>query len=63
MNFNMKELVDIDAISIIDISGKVITPQFDLISKTIDVSNLQSGVYFVRFESNGQYFTKKFSKQ
>lgn len=63
LNFNMKELVDIDAISIIDISGKVITPQFDLISKTIDVSNLQSGVYFVRFESNGQYFTKKFSKQ
>jgi len=62
LNFDMNDSIAINSISIIDVTGKVITPKFDLNSKTIDVSNLQSGVYFVRFDSEGQSLTKKFIK-
>lgn len=62
LNFNLNDVSTVSAISIIDVSGKVITPRFDLNSKTIDVTNLQSGVYFVRFESEGKSLTKKFIK-
>lgn len=62
LNFTFDELTEISDISIIDVAGKVITPNYDLNSKTIDVSNLQAGVYFVRFASAGQFSTKKFVK-
>ncbi|RYY00772.1 T9SS type A sorting domain-containing protein [bacterium] len=62
LNFNLGDSASINNISIIDVTGKVIIPKFDLNSKTIDVSNLQSGVYFVRFDSEGQSLTKKFIK-
>lgn len=62
LNFNLGDMSTISDISIIDVSGKLITPRFDLNSKTIDVSNLQSGVYFVRFASEGKSLTKKFVK-
>lgn len=62
LNFNLGDVSRISDISIIDVSGKLITPRFDLDSKTIDVSNLQSGVYFVRFASDGKSLTKKFVK-
>ncbi|WP_051197444.1 S8 family serine peptidase [Flavobacterium soli] len=62
LNFNLGDMSTIGDISIIDVSGKLITPRFDLNSKKIDVSNLQSGVYFVRFASEGKSLTKKFVK-
>ena len=62
LNFNIGDVSTVSDISIIDVSGKVITPRFDLNSKTIDVANLQSGVYFVRFESESKSLTKKFVK-
>ncbi|MFY0483419.1 S8 family serine peptidase [Flavobacterium sp. PLA-1-15] len=62
LNFNLGDVASINNISIIDITGKVISTKFDLNSKTIDVSNLQAGVYFVKFDSNGQSLTKKFIK-
>ncbi|MDR6966960.1 hypothetical protein J2X31_000960 [Flavobacterium arsenatis] len=62
LNFSIGNLAEINSISIIDVTGKVITPKFDLNAKTIDVSSLQSGVYFVRFDSEGQSLTRKFIK-
>ena len=62
LNFNLEELIEISDISIIDVAGKIISPKYNLNQKTIDVSNLQSGVYFVRFVSEGQFLTKKFIK-
>lgn len=62
LNFHFSESTTINDISIIDVTGKVVTPRFDLNAKTIDVSNLQAGIYFVRFASEGQSLTKKFIK-
>jgi len=62
LNFNIGDSTSISDISIIDVTGKVFKAKFDLNTKTIDVSDLQSGVYFVRFASEGQSLTKKFIK-
>jgi len=62
LNFNMGDAASINDISIIDVTGKVFKAKFDLNAKTIDVSDLQAGVYFVRFASEGQSLTKKFIK-
>ena len=62
LNYSLGDFSQITDISIIDITGKLITPNFDLNSKSVDVSNLKSGVYFVRFASEGQFLTKKFVK-
>lgn len=62
LNFNIGDLSTVSDISIIDVSGKVIASGFDLNAKTIDVANLQSGVYFVRFVAEGKSLTRKFIK-
>ncbi len=62
LNFNTEDLIEISDISIFDVTGKVISTKYNLNQKTIDVSNLQSGVYFVRFATNGQFINKKFIK-
>lgn len=64
LNFNVSDNVQISNISIADITGKVISSSYNLNQKTIDVSNIQSGVYFVRFTSdNNKVVTKKFIKK
>lgn len=62
LNFNVSENVTISYISIVDITGKLINSSFNLNQKTIDVSDIQSGVYFVRFTSEDKTVTKKFIK-
>ena len=62
LNFNVSENVTISDISIVDITGKLINSSFNLNQKTIDVSDIQSGVYFVRFTSEDKTVTKKFIK-
>lgn len=62
LNFNLGDASTVSDISIIDVSGKLITARFDLNSKTIDVADLQSGVYFVKFYSEGKSLSKKFIK-
>lgn len=62
LNFNVSEDVQISSIAIMDVTGKVINSSYNLNQKTIDVSNIQSGVYFVRFTSENKTVTKKFIK-
>lgn len=63
LNFDTNNWNEIATISIIDITGKVINVNYNLNQKSIDVSNLQSGVYFVKFTSDNKMVTKKFIKK
>lgn len=63
LNFEIKNNIVISAVSINDISGKEIYKNSNLISNSIDISNLASGVYFVTFKSDDSLVTKKFIKE
>lgn len=63
LNFETNNWNEIANISIIDITGKVINVKYDVNQKSIDVSHLQSGVYFVKFTSENKTVTKKFIKK
>ena len=54
----------VSSISITDISGKqVLFLDQNAITNSINVSNLQSGVYFIKFVSEGKSIVKKFIKE
>jgi hypothetical protein len=63
LNYNVTANTTIAAISIHDISGKVVFSNANLISNTIDIASLSSGVYFVTFQSDKNSVTKKFIKE
>lgn len=63
LNFDTSNFEDISKIEIIDLTGKTIGVNYDFKSKSIDVSNLQSGIYFVKFTSKEQVLVKKFVKK
>jgi len=63
LNYEIKNNIDIASIAINDISGKEIYKSSDVLSNSIDVSTLSSGVYFVTFKSDKNTVTKKFIKQ
>lgn len=63
LNYNVTANTTITAISIHDISGKVMFSNANLISNTIDIASLSSGVYFVTFQSDKNSVTKKFIKE
>jgi hypothetical protein len=63
LNFQVKNDIIIDSVSVTDISGKQIFKSTNTIDNRIDVSNLSSGVYFVTFKSEGNSVTKKFIKE
>lgn len=63
LNFVNKDIVAIHTVSLVDVTGKVINSKFDLNAKTIDVSALQAGVYFVKFESDNGAVVKRFVKK
>ena len=63
LNYNVTANTTITAISIHDISGKVMFSNANLISNTIDIESLSSGVYFVTFQSDKNSVTKKFIKE
>lgn len=63
LNYNVTANTTITAISIHDISGKVVFSNANLISNTIDIESLSSGVYFVTFQSDKNSVTKKFIKE
>ncbi len=63
LNFDTNNWNEISSITIIDVTGKVINAKYNLNQKSIDVSNLQSGVYFVKFASDDKMITKKFIKK
>lgn len=55
---NIKTNEKIDSISVYDISGKVVIDGFDNL-KQIDISNLRSGIYFLKMSLNDNLITKK----
>lgn len=64
ISFSNPNNYDISSISIADISGKqVMYFSNNSVSNTIDVSDLQSGVYFVTFTSDNLSTVKKFIKK
>lgn len=63
LNFDTNNWNEISTISIIDITGKVINVKYNLNQNSIDVSDLQTGVYFVKFTSEDKTITKKFIKK
>ena len=63
LRFDSSDFTDISEIQIIDVAGKVIMTRSDISNKSIDVSNLQAGVYFAKFKTRNQFITKKFIKK
>lgn len=63
LNYVENDTVQITNVSIIDISGKIINSPVNLSSHTIDISALQDGVYFVKFESDNGSVVKRFIKK
>jgi hypothetical protein len=60
LNFTNPQNIDFSSISVIDIAGKEIKVQRN--NNQIDVSNLQSGVYFIKFIAADKSSVKKFVK-
>ena len=54
--------VDFNSISISDMNGRVVNSLKNTVSNEIDVSNLQSGMYFLIIQSSEGKLTKKFIK-
>ncbi|WP_396155229.1 S8 family peptidase [Flavobacterium sp.] len=63
LNFQTKNDITIDTVSVTDVSGKQIFKSTNTIDNAIDVSHLSSGVYFVTFTSDSNSVTKKFIKE
>lgn len=63
LNFAVTNSIVLSDVSIYDVTGKQVISSKDLSSNSIDVSRLQSGVYFAKFASDDKTVTKKFIKQ
>ena len=63
LNFAVTNSIVLSDVSIYDVTGKQVLSSKDLSSNSIDVSRLQSGVYFAKFASEDKTVTKKFIKQ
>ncbi|MEZ0005803.1 serine protease AprX [Flavobacterium sp. 28YEA47A] len=63
LNFTVSNNIILSDVSIFDVTGKMIISSKDLSSSSIDVSRLQTGVYFAKFTSQDKTVTKKFIKQ
>jgi hypothetical protein len=63
LNFQVKNDITIDTVSVTDLSGKQIFKASNTMDNAIDISNLSSGVYFVTFTSQSNSITKKFIKE
>jgi hypothetical protein len=59
MNYELQN----ENIEIFDIAGKMVKTYNSPINNTIDISELQAGMYFITIYSKGQKITKKFVKQ
>ena len=66
INFINPKNIDLDRITILDISGKKVYEDKENLSETnkiIDVSGLTSGIYFIKFDSQNNSFVRKFIKE
>jgi hypothetical protein len=57
----IKSSMNYDAVLIYDIQGKLMISQSGM-EKSIDVSSLESGMYLIQIEINGQFLEKRFIK-
>ena len=55
--------VEVGGVKGFDITGKTITTNVDFNNNAIDVSGLQSGIYFVKFNVGQNEVVKKFIKK
>jgi hypothetical protein len=63
LNYSTSNDVSFDDLTITDVFGKLIlTNKFTAGTNQVDVSHLQSGVYFVRFSNSETSVVKKFIK-
>jgi subtilisin-like proprotein convertase family protein len=62
LNFKVSESIEVTNAEIFDISGKNLNAKL-LDKNQFDIANLQSGVYFIKFYTDGKTITKKFIKQ
>ncbi len=63
LNYSVSDGISFDDLTITDVFGKlVLSRDFDMNTNQIDVSNLPSGVYFIRFNNNTSSVVKKFIK-
>lgn len=63
LNFTTTDNTSINNVSILDISGKVVLNSNNFNNNSVDISKLQSGVYFVKFSSDDKSIVKKFIKE
>jgi len=59
LRINYNNNVTINSISISNVNGKVVKQIINQQVNTIDVSDLESGVYFINFKTNQEQVTKK----
>lgn len=62
IHFNNPKGLNLDEVSIYDITGKLVLSSQGVANNTIDVSRLQSGVYMIKIASQGATFVRKFTK-
>jgi hypothetical protein len=53
----------LDALEIVDISGRLLVREENFTGKSIDVSQLEKGIYLLRVTVNGKVSVHKFIKQ
>ncbi|AWG23764.1 S8 family serine peptidase [Flavobacterium kingsejongi] len=63
LNFTLPQNLILSDVIVYDITGKVVVNKLNAEAKQIDVSQLGSGVYFVKFISEDKSITKKFVKK
>lgn len=63
LNYDFKNTISLTSLELFDITGKVISTNVNYNTNSIDISNLQSGVYFVKFTSDNKSVIKKFIKK
>lgn len=62
INFSNPNNFDIKQVTITDVTGKLVVSNPIISSNSIDVSNLQAGVYFITFATDAGTTVKKFIK-
>ncbi len=63
LNFAVPNDTEITSVAVFDILGKQVSKNRQMHNNSIDLSDLSGGVYFAKFEYNGQMLVKKFIKE
>lgn len=63
LNFSLANSIQLSDASIFDVTGKKVGSLSDKNATSLDISNLQSGVYFIKFTADNNIVTKKFIKK